>query len=516
MKKSSQTHILANIESVLRPLLPAQLYALAWVDPSSETLMAVFEHLRTLQHILRGYLPRQVIDSSPQLGETRYNWQEGTLMFTDLAGFTPLMEAYAAHGREGAKTVLEILNGYFSEMLNILSKSGGNLLEFTGDAMLVQFPKKRRQNDTDMAVRAGLRMQRAMADLGRIDTPQGRILLGMRVGIHPGKFLSAEIGTPLRMQHVLLGKAVRQAKKAEGAGVVGRVCLTEAARDLLEGDLQCEPGTPGYFLVQDNLTDEQLGAYEITFSTRRSARTVLLDRSVEGLVTAIDELSKQVEPLASFIPQPVLNLLIESAAQRKIPPDFPTPAVIFINLLGLPEAFDRALPGEEELIITRFTHAFALINAAVEKRGGVLNRVTYHLAGSDIVICFGTPNSHTNDPARAAEAVLDIRDIITGLPPLTVGELEIRMSCQIGMNCGSIFTGELGEPRGRRELTIQGDVVNTAARLMGRAAENQILLTEAFYGHIAPDFTCEALEAVSLKGKAEPVPLFALRGPEEK
>ncbi len=134
-------------------------------------------------------------------------------MFTDLAGFTPLMEAYAAHGREGAKTVLKILNGYFSEMLNILSKSGGNLLEFTGDAMLVQFPKKRRQNDTDMAVRAGLRMQRAMAALGQIDTPQGQLSLGMRVGIHPGKFLAADIGTPLRMQHVLLGKAVRQAKK---------------------------------------------------------------------------------------------------------------------------------------------------------------------------------------------------------------------------------------------------------------------------------------------------------------
>ena len=92
-------------------------------------------------------------------------------MFTDLAGFTPLLEANAARGQAGAEALLGLLNSYFSNMLEIIGKSGGDLLEFTGDALLVQFPADQRGGD------------------------------------------------------VMLGQAVQRTKQAEGSGAVGRVCL---------------------------------------------------------------------------------------------------------------------------------------------------------------------------------------------------------------------------------------------------------------------------------------------------
>src|SRR5574340_525890 len=134
---------IADLEPHLRYLLPADLYAAAWLDPNPENLRLVFEHLRTLRFILYDYVPRNVSEKLPQPGEVRSEWKEGTLMFTDLAGFTPLMEANAAQGRAGAETLLNTLNKYFSEMLEIISKSGGDLLEFTGDALLAAFPKAR-------------------------------------------------------------------------------------------------------------------------------------------------------------------------------------------------------------------------------------------------------------------------------------------------------------------------------------------------------------------------------------
>jgi class 3 adenylate cyclase len=48
---------------------------------------------------------------------------------------------------------------------------------------------------------------------------------------------------------------------------------------------------------------------------------------------------------------------------------------------------------------------------------------------------------------------------------------------------------------------------------MGKASKNQILMTEAVYKEIAQWFDCESLGAISLKGKAAPVPVYALRGP---
>ena len=82
---------LAPLEPRLRTLLPADLYALAWVDPSPATLTKVFEHLRTLRRILYDYMPRILSDELPRPGEETYGWHEGTLIFTDLAGFTPLL-----------------------------------------------------------------------------------------------------------------------------------------------------------------------------------------------------------------------------------------------------------------------------------------------------------------------------------------------------------------------------------------------------------------------------------------
>ncbi|MCC7450106.1 MAG: adenylate/guanylate cyclase domain-containing protein [Anaerolineae bacterium] len=504
------TSPLAAIEPRLRPLLPADLYAVAWLDPSPATLTRVFEHLRTLQRILYDYIPRQVLENLPNPGEIRYEWQDSTLMFTDLAGFTPLMEANAAYGREGAQTLLSVLNAYFAAMIEILSKSGGNLLEFTGDAMLVQFPSDKRRTDMVQAVRAGLRMQRAMANFASIETPQGTFSLGMRVGVHTGRFLTADIGTPRRMEHVLLGKTVQNTKLAEGAGRVGRVNLTEVAYERAADQFSFEQGKPGHVLVVDDLSAEQLGEYDITPGRRRLASSALMDRSVEGLVVAIEKSVALVEPLASYLPMSVLNLLVESAARRHIPPDFPEPTVIFVNLIGLPESVELASPGEEPGIVSSFSHVFARINAAVEARGGILKKVTYHLSGSDMMICFGVPSAHTDDPIRAAGAALAIRDIITGLQPPTVGGSEVTVTCQIGLARGPVFAAEIGEPRGRREFNVLGDTVNTAARLMGRAASNQILMTEAVYERIVHRFACEVLVPIVLKGKAAPIPVFAL------
>jgi class 3 adenylate cyclase len=275
-----------------------------------------------------------------------------------------------------------------------------------------------------------------------------------------------------------------------------------------------EGRNPGYRLVVDNLTDAQLGEYEIV-PRRRLASQALFERSMAGMMEQVQGSIKSIEPLASFLPQPVLNLLVESAADRHIPPDFPEPTVMFVNFIGLPELVDRVLPGEELKVVTSFSRAFAQINAAVEARGGMLKKVTYHLSGSDMVIYFGVPTAHTNDPVRAAHAALAIRDIINNIKPPKVGAAQPEVRCQIGISLGPCFVAEIGEPRGRREFNVLGDTVNTTARLMDRAGKNQILLSGRVHEAIAPYFKCNTLEPVSLKGKSAPLPVFELVGVKE-
>lgn len=513
---------LSEIESRLRYLLPAEMYASMWGNPSVDMMIEVLKHLRTLQRILHDYTSRQISVSSLAPGDVNPESQEGTMMFTDLAGFTKLMEANATKGREGARNLLSQLNKYFSEMIAIISKSGGDLVEFTGDALLVIWPRNPKNKndieDTLKAVRAGLRMQRAMKQFAEIQTPTGVVNLKMRIGIHSGKFLKADIGTPRRREHVLLGKDVQRAKLSESKGRNERVNLSPAAFERAKDQFQFEEGEPWeesgqskdkhYMLVVDNLKDSELGDYEITPLSRRQTGGVLFTKNKQEVLGEIKKLLDSIEPIASFIPSPVMSLLVESAAERKIEPEFPNPTIMFVNFIGLPEAADRALPGEEKKLGMAYSRAFSLINAAVEKRGGVLKKVTYHLSGSDIVIYFGVPNAHANDEERAVRAALAIRDIVTNIKPPVIGNIQPEVYCQIGINTGATFVAEIGDPRGRREYNVLGDTVNTTARLMNRAEKNQIIVSEAVYRAISDKFKFTSLGKVSLKGKSAPVEIY--------
>jgi class 3 adenylate cyclase len=505
----AQTNPLSSFERQLRGLLPADLYAAAWINPSPDLLMRVFEHLRTLQHILIDYVPRDVYEQPPDPGHPRYTWQEGTLLFTDLAGFTPLLEACALEGLKGAELLLRVLNSYFSEMIEIISKSSGNLLEFTGDALLVQFTTGDQCRDIVQAINTGLRMQRAMEDFQRIATYRGDLSLQMRVGIHTGRFVKADIGTPQRMAHVLLGRAVTIAKQAEGSGRIGCVSLTPTVKTQLSDRIPLTPTANHHWLVVDNLTSEELGEYEITIARRRSTY-MFFDRSVPALMKEIDTAIQRVEPLSSYMPRSVLQLIVDTASERRIPPAFPTIAVAFVNLMGLPESVDDALPEETADLVACFSNAFSLINGVVELKGGILQKVTYHSIGSEILIHFGVLNPDARDPLRAAEAMSTIRELVQSIASPTVKGERIRLTCRIGLTYGPVFAAEIGERRGRREFNVLGDTVNTAARIMSCAGENEIWMNQTMHEQVQASFPTRLLGDMSLKGKSRPQPIYAL------
>lgn len=501
---------LTEIEPRLRTLLPAVLYTDVWLNPSADNLMRVFDHLRSLRYLLQDYLPRVVVESSPNPGEVQYNWEDGTLMFTDLAGFTKMMEANVNRGREGAFVLLEVLNSYFAQMLEILGKSGGNLLEFTGDALLVQFPADKEREDAARAVRAGLRMQNAMNQFINVDTAAGKFTLNMRIGLHRGRFMIANIGTPRRMETVLLGRAVYNTKIAEGAGQIGRVNLTRGTANYIKDQYDFEAGQRGHMLISNTIDLKDVGEYELITSRRRLGRAMLFDRSVPALLKEIEDLVNVVEPLASYLPSSALNLVVESTTRGKIAPSLTNLVVLFVSLLGLPESVGMAREEEEEELISSFSRIFSLINAVVEARGGLLKKVTYQASGSNILIYFGAPNPHTDDTLRAAKTALEIRDIVEAFEPLTVAGRPKKIGLQIGIAEGPAFVAELGVPRGRREFNVLGDTVNTAARLMAKAEKGAIYITDKVCQQIAEQFQCDFLGEIPLKGKT-PAPIFALK-----
>ena len=74
-------------------------------------------------------------------GSDQGNWLpiDGTLVFSDISGFTNLSERLALKGRIGAEELTTVLDRVFGRMIDIAISRGGSLIKFGGDALLLMF-----------------------------------------------------------------------------------------------------------------------------------------------------------------------------------------------------------------------------------------------------------------------------------------------------------------------------------------------------------------------------------------
>jgi class 3 adenylate cyclase len=106
---------------------------------------------------------------------------------------------------------------------------------------------------------------------------------------------------------------------------------------------------------------------------------------------------------------------------------------------------------------------------------------------------------------RAIDAALAIRNKIDSLP----SEHSFLPKVAIGIHSGEMISGNIGSAALRRlDYTVIGDTVNTAQRLQGKAAPNQILITEESYEKVKQSFQCNKIGAAVLKNKEAEVVLY--------
>ncbi len=83
---------------------------------------------------------------------------------------------------------------------------------------------------------------------------------------------------------------------------------------------------------------------------------------------------------------------------------------------------------------------------------------------------------------------------------------------RIGLNCGPLVRGDLGSRYVRRDYTCIGDTVNRAQRHESACPLGGVLLSQAVYDRLHDRVDAEELPGIKLKGLAEPVSGWVLRG----
>jgi len=173
--------------------------------------------------------------------------------------------------------------------------------------------------------------------------------------------------------------------------------------------------------------------------------------------------------------------------------------VLFCDLVGFTARSDRADPEDVGAMLRPF---HARLRGEIERVGGTLDK----LIGDAVMAVFGVPAVHEDDPERAVRCALRMLEAIA---ELNRAHPALELAVRIGVNTGEAL---VALERGPGREGVVGDVVNTAARLQGVAPVNGVVVGEATWRATRALFEYEELTPVRVKGKAEPVPIWRVRG----
>jgi class 3 adenylate cyclase/predicted ATPase len=140
----------------------------------------------------------------------------------------------------------------------------------------------------------------------------------------------------------------------------------------------------------------------------------------------------------------------------------------------------------------------------------VIQRYDGHIAqllGDGLLIYFGYPQAHEDDPHRAVRTGLGILAALGDLNQGLQQAKGIQLGVRLGIHTGLVVVGEMGG-QGRQEQLALGEVPNIASRIEGLAESNTVAISEATYRLAQGYFDCEALGEQTLRGVSEPVAVY--------
>ncbi|HYV98061.1 MAG TPA: AAA family ATPase [Gemmatimonadaceae bacterium] len=382
----------------------------------------------------------------------------GAVLYADIAGSCELADRLVArHGADGMDELSGLLNATFEPLIDAVMQSGGEIVQFAGDALLAVW----------------LAPQGALGDAARAATDTalqfGPLLAGrpvlaaqgitVRAGVGAGAFGAARVGGAAaggRWEIVVSGAAVEDAFRAAAAAPAGSAL---AARSVIENadGLVTGTGANGFF-----------GALQAGRSPRDAAAAP----------------APMVADPARFVPE-VVRARVSGGFASWVA-ELRHVSVMFVNVHGADFAGDAH--------VRQLDAATCAIKNTLHEHNGYFRQLSVDDKGVVVVAAFGVPPvRRERQPGDAIHAANRISQALEAL----------GMRASIGIASGRVFCGVIGSAL-RREYTLIGNVVNRAARLMmverGTVVCDDVTATDA---HLTAEF--EAMPSMSLKGIAEPV-----------
>jgi class 3 adenylate cyclase/tetratricopeptide (TPR) repeat protein len=394
----------------------------------------------------------------------------GSALFADISGFTALTESLRVRlgARQGAEELSKQLEKVYSALIAEIEQYGGSVIGFAGDAMMCWFDVSRDkgQGSGVSAVSCAFALQDAIQEF-----PE----LALKVAIASGEARRFVVGNPdIQRIDTLAGATV--ARTATGEHLANK------------GDVLVDEGTMNSLAETIKIIEwREDGSEKFAVVTQASA-----DRERGSVNAEPQSVTPMLQALRPYVHHAVYER--ETSGQGSFLTEFRPCVALFIRFTGIDYDSDSA-ESELDAFIREVQHT-------VSRHDGTLLDITIGDKGSYAYVSFGVLSVHEDDSRRAVKSALELRNRT---------ELQLQMGITQGLMRVGAYGGET-----RKVFGALGDDVNLAARLMMSAKENEILLSSHVHKAVIDQFTFEPRPPVPMKGKAEPLPVFAVTGERQQ
>lgn len=472
---------------LLEALLPPQLAEeLRRPEPPDAAMTEACEALEASLRALVPFVPAPVVDlqlARRGPGRIAGIYLTGTIVYIEVSGFAALSSQLTVHGRRGTEELSAIVNQLSSALIREIYAFGGGLVKFGGESFTALFDKnKLEQSHAACACAAALAIQARFAERAAAYTGGDASLLGVRIAVHSGRAFAVEIGDTVQSHLVVTGRAVHRAVGLLEVAAGGEIIISE---DTLQeiGPAQVAPKLGGLYVLQSlNTTPPQPEVHDPVW------------RPGPPSLDMLRLLTERFAALRPYVQRHIPARYLHDATGHG---EFRPVTVLFakfyafsnlLNLLELPALVE----GDMSIIGQVLNAYYARTHTVIERFGGSVNKIDMATFGDRLMALFGAPVAHEDDPDRAIQAALALRDALddtrraireviedwTGQHPeqralLYVGVGPLRQ--RVGVASGTVFAGIVGATQ-RREYTIIGEAVQRATRLLDTAADGEVLI----------------------------------------
>jgi class 3 adenylate cyclase len=190
--------------------------------------------------------------------------------------------------------------------------------------------------------------------------------------------------------------------------------------------------------------------------------------------------------LAAAAPAP----LIDKMRAARLTGERKPVTAIFADVVGS-TSLAETMDAEDWTVL--INEAFDLMSKAVFRYEGTIAQ----LQGDAMVVFFGAPVAHEDDPERAVRAALEMVSEVDEFARQLKADRGIEFRIRAGINSGPVLVGNVGSDL-RYEYTALGDTMNVAARVEAAAERGQVVITANTYRFVRDAFDVEDLGGISV------------------